>query len=358
MKTTFLRYFGICFFVLFGVLPHTSEAAALYIDPPTTELNRGDSVTLSVRLDTDEAAHECVNAVDGVLTYTSNIEPVDVSIGDSIFNIWVEQPVINRDARTITFAGGIPNGYCGRVSGDPRLTNTLAKIVFRSPGFQIGGSQDTTAEVAFAAETTAYLNDGYGTAAKLATYPAKMQLSQKPGTSLINPWQDEVNADTIAPEEFSISLQRDERAFSQKYYIVFNTSDKQTGIDHYEVIEEPLTQFGSFQWGRADAPWRETRSPFVLKDQSLNSIIRVKAVDKAGNEYIATLIPDESVRTISQTEMMLVGGGLLLVLVLLMVVLGIFQFLRKRRRKKVAAATVATPLPDTDNELYEINDSE
>ena len=32
--------------------------------------------------------------------------------------------------------------------------------------------------------------------------------------------------------------------------------------------------------------WEKVVSPYVLKDQSLNSVIRVKAVDRAGNERI------------------------------------------------------------------------
>ena len=32
---------------------------------------------------------------------------------------------INKENRTVTFAGGIPNGYCGRVNGDPKLTNII-----------------------------------------------------------------------------------------------------------------------------------------------------------------------------------------------------------------------------------------
>ena len=119
---------------------------------------------------------------------------------------------------------------------------------------------------------------------------------------------------------------------SNKYWISFNTTDKQTGIDHYEIMEEPLTQFGSFQWGRADAPWIEERSPYVLDDQSLNSIIRVKAIDKAGNEYIANLIPDESMRTLSRTQVMLIattGVGIIIFLIL-----GFFtvRYLKKKKR--------------------------
>lgn len=332
MKQPILYFWGV---LISGVciLPNVGHAASLYIDPPINELNRGDAVTLSVRLNVEEGAQECINAVDAVLTYTSNIEPVDVSIGDSIFSVWVEEPIINRADRTITFAGGIPNGYCGRVSGDPRLTNTIAKLVFRSPGFTIGGgdTSETDGSVTFTDQTTAYHNDGRGTKASLATYGATFELKQRAGAEMQNAWRDEITADQTQPEEFSITLTNDDTTFSGRYYIVFNTTDKQTGIDQYQVMEEPLAQFGSFRWGRADAPWIEARSPYVLKDQSLNSIIRVKAIDKAGNEYVANLIPDDSKRTLSHTQVSTltktVGAGLLL----LIVGIGVWWYLRRRK---------------------------
>jgi hypothetical protein len=315
-----------------------AHAASLYIDPGISTLNRGDSITMAIRLDTDEAKGECVNAVDGVLTYSSNIEPVDISIGDSIFNIWVEQPTINRENNTITFAGGIPNGYCGRIIGDPRLTNVLTEIVFRSPGFTIaaGGVDENKAVIAFSDETTAYLNDGRGTKATLATYAASIQLNSSAGSRMINEWKEEVSSDNIPPEKFSVSLHKDDKAFSQKYYIIFNTADKQTGIDQYQVMEEPLTQFGSFQWGRADAPWVKARSPYVLEDQSLNSIIRVKAIDKAGNEYISNLIPDESMRVISVTLLVTIGitstGIILLLVIGLFTIRYVKRIIKNKRR--------------------------
>ena len=317
-----------------------AHAASLYIDPAFGSLSRGDAITLSVRLDTDEAAEECINAVDGVITYSENITPVDVSIGDSIFSIWVEQPVIDKEKRTITFAGGIPNGYCGRIPGDPRLTNTLVKLIFRSPGFTIGGtSGSSTATVAFAPETTAYINDGFGTKAELAMYGTSLDLSDTAGTSLQDPWREAVITDNIPPEEFSIALEKGETAFQGKYYIVFNTTDKQTGIDQYQVIEEPITSKWSFDWGRADAPWVTTRSPYILEDQSLNSVIRVKAIDKAGNEYIATLVPEESARGISTQTIITYALLALLALFALVIVGTIARIFIKRRNAKREAAT-------------------
>lgn len=328
---------------LFLLLPLASHAASLYIDPASSSIARGDAIKLSVRLDTDEAAGECVNAVDGVIHYSENIAPVDISIGDSILSMWVEQPIINSIDRTITFAGGIPNGYCGRIAGDPRLTNTLVELIFRSPGFSIGSSDDgpNVATVGFAPESAAYLNDGFGTKAELTSYGATIELLDVPGTSLSDTWREELLDDEIAPEEFSISLQKDTSAFGGKYFIEFNTSDKQTGIDQYQVIEEPLSQIDMFAWGRADAPWEVTRSPYVLNDQSLNSVIRVKALDKAGNEYVATLIPDDTLKSISLSQYIVYGFGALITLLLLSISLVGFRSLRRRRANKLLQSEVA-----------------
>ncbi len=336
-------YKGSILALLFGVFfiaGTSAHAASLYIDPPFSELYRGDAVELSIRLNVDKSTGECINAVDAVLSYSTNIAPVDISLGDSIFSMWVQEPVIDTQERTISFAGGIPNGYCGRVDGDPRLTNTLATMIFRSPGFSIGGGGDdggdsTKGNVIFTDFTTAYLNDGLGTKADLATYGAEITLNKKAGPGIVDPWRDAVGQDQIPPEEFSIFLEKDPLAFSGKYYISFNTTDKQTGIDQYQVIEQPLNEFGSFTWGEATAPWVVARSPYVLEDQSLNTIIRVKAIDKAGNEYIATLLPEESLRTLSrnQATSFVAFGVIGIILLICFAVLGSVLFKKIRKRK-------------------------
>lgn len=308
------------------------SAATLYIDPPRPTLNRGDAVTLSVRLDTNEAEDECVNAVDGVITYNEAINPVDISIGQSIFPIWIEQPVIDKENRTITFAGGIPNGYCGRVEGDPRLTNTLLQIIFRAPGLTVGGGDvSAVGTVSFKPETKAFLNDGFGTEAALQTLGAELTLNQVVGGTIVDEWRDVVAADEIPPEEFSITLEKDEYAFEKKYYIVFNTTDKQSGLSHYEVIEEPIEDTRLFTFGAATTVWTEARSPYVLNDQSLQSTIRVRAVDKAGNEYIATLAP-QNAQSISWSSIVI--GGVLGLVIVVCVSLVLLWYWRRRRHMR------------------------
>lgn len=322
------------------------EAATLYMDPNTATLNRGDSISVSVRLDTDE--EECINTVDAVITYTDNIVPVDTSRGSSILSVWLEEPVIDKVNRTITFAGGIPNGYCGRIIGDPRLTNHIIDLVFSAPGLRIGSTDSgDKATIAFGEGTRVLLNDGFGTDASLRFFDANIEMAKTTGPRIINDWAEQIGADDIAPEKFSISLERTSNAFSNRYFIVFNTTDKQSGIDYYEVIEEPLEDSSLFNWGAEDAPWVKAKSPYVLKDQSLNSTIRVRAYDKAGNEYIATLVPEEGQRTLSNDNKILIAlivAGVLSLLVLVVIVLIV------RRRRRSASALTADDNETEDEE--------
>ncbi len=327
------------------LLAPTASAATLYLSPTKVELNRGDSTKLSLRLDVDE--DECVNAIDGVLSYTENVEPIDISRGTSIMSIWVEEPVINRDARTITFAGGIPNGYCGRIVGDPRLTNNIIDVVFQSPGFVIGGgagTSSTMARVEVAEDTQVYLNDGFGTRTNVNRYGADLMLATTVGNTIQNPWGDVIAADEQAPEAFSIALERTKSAFDNDWFITFNTTDKQTGIDHYEVMEEPLKDFWSFRWGEVTAPWIEARSPYVLEDQTLNATIRVRAVDKAGNEYVAVLVPEEAQRTMTMNALVIYAAITAGIISLLLIIGGVF-IVRKRRK----AALQFTETSDTED---------
>ena len=328
--------FGVVFCALSVlVIPAHTYAAQLYFEPDTLELHRGDTAKIALRIDTDE--DECINTVDAVITYDSSIRAVDVSRGNSILSLWVEDPVINETDHTITFAGGIPGGYCGRIAGDPSLTNIIAEIVFRSPGLSIGGSHNPTIEISFDPRSQVLLHNGYGTPAPLRTGKAILTLLDKAGPVSSDEWTAQVSSDDTPPADFVINLFRDATAFSGKYFLSFNSVDKQSGIDHYEVIEEPLSDFYAFKWGASSAPWSITESPYVLRDQTLNSTIRVKAIDKAGNETVSVLVPEVALRSISHDRVRFfvsVGIG-----VLLLVLVSMFAFIRFRKKKSVVAET-------------------
>jgi hypothetical protein len=320
------------FFVALGLFflyaPQSADAALLYFDPAQAEVYRGDTVTLKLRLDTEEG--ECINTVDAVINYDAGIRAVDVSRGNSILNVWLEEPVIDESAKTIKFAAGIPGGYCGRIAGDPSLTNVLVELVFRSPGVSIGGGSKPEARVWVDEGSQVLLNDGNGTNAPVRLQDSLISLLSTPGSSPSDSWKNEVQDDKDLPADFAITLAKDDSAFSGEYFIVFNSSDKQSGIDHYEAMEEPFSEFEAFKWGRADAPWVETQSPYVLKDQTLNSTIRVKAIDKAGNERIVTLVPDAALRSMSRDT--LITLSMIGTIALLLIVLAAYALWKRRQR--------------------------
>lgn len=320
--------FVFLFFLSVLLISNSVEAAYIYIDPGEASLYRGDTKTLSVRLDTDE--DECINAVDVVLQYDPGIRVIDVSRGNSILNIWVEDPVIDEQNHTVSFVGGIPGGYCGRIPGDPRLTNVLAELVVRSPGFSVGTESNQKASIWINDASQVRIHDQFGTRADLRTTGATITLLPTVAQSPNNDWNQRIEEDTNPPGDFSILLSQDTVAFGGKYYIIFNTQDKQSGVDHYEVIEEPFDEFDLFKWGSADAPWKRVQSPYVLEDQTLNSTIRVRAIDKAGNITMSVLVPDEALRTVS---LGLILSILSIIVFVLLVLFGIGYLLWRRKEK-------------------------
>jgi hypothetical protein len=307
-----------------------ASAALLYFDPGAVEINRGDSVTLGLRIDTDE--EECINTVDAIVHYDPSIRLTDVSRGSSILNLWVENPVIDEVNHTVTFAGGIPGGYCGRIPGDPSLTNVILELVFKSPGLNIGSDGGESARIWVDESAQVLLHDGLGTNAQLRLQDAHITLLKNAGTSITDEWRQDILADDDLPSDFAITLSKSDTAFSGDYFITFNAIDKQSGMDHYEVMEEPITEFHAFTWGGADVPWVTTESPYVLTDQTLNSTIRVKAVDKAGNERIVVLVPDPALQSMSRDERIVWGlfGGVFILLIALVT----YAVLKRRNAKR------------------------
>ncbi|MGC9599419.1 MAG: cohesin domain-containing protein [Minisyncoccia bacterium] len=261
-----------------------AHAAQIYLDPATGKFPPGVTFGVDVRLDNGS---QCVNAAEVDLAYPKNIlDAVDVGDGNSIFSLWVKQPTIYEDYGLVSFVGGLPGGYCGRVAGDPSLSNKLATIYFRFPTSTAitSSSIPLTASLAFESTTEAVLNDGLGTLAKLslggATYTELLKGEYAPLSALENA----IESDTTPPEPFAVRVYRNPMLFDGQLFAVFSTVDKQTGVDHYEVAEVPTKDLGlpESQWN-----WIRAISPYLIRNQNLDGMIEVRAIDKAGNERLA-----------------------------------------------------------------------
>ncbi|MFQ6084081.1 MAG: cohesin domain-containing protein [Candidatus Aminicenantia bacterium] len=90
--------------------------------------------------------------------------------------------------------------------------------------------------------------------------------------------------DTVSPEPFEPEIGQDKAVFGGKYFLSFATVDKMSGIDYYEILETR---------DKEQETWKIGESPYLLEDQSLQNVIKVKAVDKAGNERMAEIVPPE-----------------------------------------------------------------
>ncbi len=285
----------IIFLILgFALFPAITSGAVLYLEPAEGEYQSGDTFGVEIKIDTE---NQCINTVGIDLSFSQNIlRVIDFSQGESIIILWTEVPQINQEDGNLSFSGGIPGGYCGRIPGDPGESNLLGKIIFRVPEIMVDQPGMPLAQISFLENSQVFLNDGLGTKAELTTQGASFAIIEK-SEAVKDEWQEELKKDNIAPELFEIEVHQYPTIFEGKYFITFFTSDKQTGIDYYEVKE------GSQDWKKAE-------SPYLLEDQNLKAIIKVRAIDKAGNERIAEYSPEISKKPLQYLVIILILLGI------------------------------------------------
>ncbi len=319
------------FYFLFSI---PAEAAVLFFDPAAGVYQAGDIFYVAIRIDNEG---ECVNAAEINLKFPQDVlQAVDFNDGESMLSVWVKRPEIKNDEGKISFIGGIPGGYCGKISGDPGLSNALGKVIFRIPGFQVGKNLPNSAKIEFF-DSKILLNDGSGTEAKLIIVPADFEIkrSNVSATSMDEWYNPVIKDDKIPPEPFAIELSKEASVQKGKYFIVFSATDKQSGIDRYEILESDPE--GNSFVTRKKAVWKTASSPYFLDDQNLQSIIKVKAVDNAGNERVSEYVPERTYfvpKRISWYKWMVAGIAAIL---LLLALAGIYLLMRRRKLSQINA---------------------
>jgi len=252
-------------------LPLIGQAAELYLESSENNYYIDETFVVDIRINVKHG--ESINAIEGYIEFPNNIlEIKDFSTGNSILT-FIEKPKINQEQGLISFVGIIPGGYSGMIPGDPGPSNLLGKIIFES-------ISSGTAKIILKDNSQALLSDGKGTIAELSTKGVILEVEPpKEVQPLRDEWQEELEKDKIPPEDFKPEIVK----IDDKYYLSFTTKDKDSGVDHYDILEK----FSILRLGIAR--WVETNSPYLLKDQSLSSRIEIKAIDKVGNERIVKL---------------------------------------------------------------------
>lgn len=268
--------------------PTLASAAVLSLDPVRGNFGPGDMFVMTVRIDT--GVDECINASDVDIVFPSSLVKVTaVSKGESLMTLWTDGPLIENEKGKVSWSGGIPGGYCGRVVGDPGKTNILGKVVFT-----VLSTKDSAGEIpmefTFGSSTKVLLNDGFGSVAPLEVKSAAITRTLR-SSGVKNEWLDIVRSDTTPPDQFDVSIHHDPSTLYGKYFIIFSTVDKQSGVDHFEVMEDDPARIGFIIGGNEHASFQPVTSPYVLRDQSLKSRVTVRAIDNAGNIEQAILPP-------------------------------------------------------------------
>ena len=289
--------------VLVAIGGSSARAAEFYFDGSSADVSAGSQFEVALMMDTET---EKINAVQGSVIFPENfLEVRRISDGNSAVNFWIERPKFDNELGKITFAGATPGGYSGK--------GKLFSVVFYA---KAKGAAILTIK-----DALALLNDGRGTSAKLTIRDfrfAVVGLARGEAPKIIKELEEK-----IPPADFYPEISQDPNLFDGKYFLVFATQDKESGVDFYEVSEER----GLFRWlwGPDNKNFVTADSPYLLNDQDLKSRIFVRAVDRAGNERIVTLGP----ANVSVAERVLTI--LITAIVILVLILGGWRLARKRR---------------------------
>jgi len=283
------------------LVPLCAHAAAVRLIASTTAVV-GQPFSVGVALD---AQGDDVNTIQATISYPASFFSLQgVNDGDSIVNFWIVSPNATSPG-VIELAGIVPGGFNG--SSGP-----ITSLVFDPIATGIA-----TLDVATA---TAFRNDGMGSSipvtlsgiAAIIAVPASGTSPVPPANSL------------IVPNSFTPHITSDPSIFDGKYFMVFNTTDKGSGIDHYEVLEVS-TGVGA----ESASAWVVARSPYVLQDQGLSSDVYVRAVDHAGN-FIVVEVPARFPNIIPRS--VFVALAVARAIVIAVVVLFLIWFVRRKRK--------------------------
>ncbi len=258
---------------------------SINVQPAVVRIHDVSQIIVSLSTD-DQAA----NAIEGILNLPKGVSLREIRDGNSIVPLWIEAPH-EIASGSIAFSGIIPGGYVG----DHGFLFT-AYVVPTA----VGSEQITLEGVRVLA------NSGDGKEIPISLPSSVLTTTLDAPTSTVD------SVDRNPPEDFLPSIEHNGSLLEDSYFLVFATTDKGVGIDHYEVMEV-LDGSGDENLNT----WHQATSPYLLNDQDLRSTIYVRAVDRSGNFRIVTIPKDsESVLSVKSSwiSIIIVLGVILLLI--------------------------------------------
>ena len=275
MKKYFLKFvFLFIFFYL--LLPVISFAATLSWSPASVSARPGGDFEISLFINGDK---EKINAVSGVIIYNpADLVLKEIREADSVINFWLERPDVTKSG-TVNFSGIIPGGFDAILSPyyAAARPGKILTLIFTS---QKAGATAIKLE-----SPEVFLNNSESTLGELKKLvPLEVKVNK---TVENNSPVSVIPRDTSPPEIFTPQVGRDQNIFDGQWFVAFSTRDTGSGVARYQIQEH---------WNispdyKDTRDWQEVTSPYLLTNQSLNKYISVRAIDRAGNQRVATLSP-------------------------------------------------------------------
>lgn len=344
-------FFIAMFLFILMATPFVTSASVFFFMPQSMEYQESDTFIRSLYLDTNGQE---VNAIESRINFNQDVlEVVDIITGDSVVKFWVETPTISNEKGVIEFVGGTPNGYNGKgvilkiifkakKVGDCDLNISDTKLllnnseaaedetIFSNDNCNIIERSEDSIKITCNSHSdqdewqSSNTIDLHWDLIDKAEYSYILSkdfmaepdgISDKPKGKLI--WMGDMSYEGLEDDIYYFHLKQklsDEEDWSSKAtvramidatipeefmsqtveiegrrYLVFSATDVTSGVDHYEMSEVDLNWFGNVR-SEEEAEWRIIESPYLLDDQNLKKIIKIKAIDKAGNERLSEIV--------------------------------------------------------------------
>lgn len=273
-------------------LAKTAHAAILTVSSNTEKIYTGDQVELKLNLNTE---NQEINAGELYIELPKSLKVTKVKSAGSIFTLWVNEP--SGQGTQASFIGGVPfpgfkgeSGYIGSIIVE--ATKTSKELITLDPKSQI------------------LLSDGEGTKTTLTLNNAELKIESPPKNYTPKKYTEE--SDITPPHDLKITIGKSETEFEGQWFASWNAQDDESGINKYEIAELEENQKEP-----SDTDWKETKSPYVLKNQNKNITLYVKAIDNAGNFTVNKIEHKASHTNLFRLAFLIAGIIILLIAIIL-----------------------------------------
>ncbi|HNW71652.1 MAG TPA: hypothetical protein PKZ36_00440 [Candidatus Paceibacterota bacterium] len=262
MKKIFQKIIIIFLFIICCFLGHKVEAARIELDSSKTELNMHEQFYVDLVLYPENVSF---NGIEGSINFpTDKLSFIRSEVGKSVINLWIKEPEEKKGK--IKFSGLITNGFSGVIDpfdSENKLPGTIIRFVFEP--LMPGNITLETSSMLLAK------NDGMGTLENIEPQSINLVIQD------INNLFFYLHENDTNPE-LEASVVREPNLYDNKYVLIFNAKDKESGIKSVMIKE-------------GNRNWVEIKSPYLLKDQTRHSLISVRAVNFSGVSTVIAIEP-------------------------------------------------------------------